>query len=97
VLLAWLLTHLCVARMPIIPGNIKSGCVGVMRGHTDRLCCMQEDPRENLLVTGSRDSTIRYATHKTRTQHAHNTHTTRTRTHARTHTHTQAFGADVLT
>jgi hypothetical protein len=41
--------------------NTKNGCVGVMRGHTDRLCCMQEDSKENLLVTGSRDSTIRYA------------------------------------
>ena len=50
-----------------------------MRGHTDRLCCMQEDPRENLLATGSRDSTIRYATHTPQASGGRRAHATHNR------------------
>ena len=40
-------------------GDSNGGCVGVLRGHADRLCCLQWDGDQSLLVTGSHDSCIK--------------------------------------
>lgn len=40
-------------------GNSHGGCVGVLNGHNERLCCLQYDPDQQLVVSGAADSTIK--------------------------------------